>query len=100
MTPIEYIREQIRGIRVRHTALFQKRHPMLPGGGTIESICASCGDANYWPCQTLKLAEDKLKLAEAANGLLNAASGDDSHEWMEAVEALERTMIECAPKEQ
>lgn len=52
----------------RHLPLVQRVHPMLPGGGGEETVCAHCHEA--WPCTTTALLE-----------ALKAISGG-CHQWM------------------
>jgi len=45
-----------------HLPLLEKRHPMLPGGGTIDMLCVKCGEA--WPCGFEKLRLEVAELTE------------------------------------
>jgi len=45
-----------------HLPLLEKRHPMLPGGGTIDMICAQCREV--WPCGFEKLRMEVVELTE------------------------------------
>ena len=77
MTSIEKIRAEVEGIR--------KEHQHYEGEDVkIGPLCGSIDCASVWPCPTLRLAEDKLRLAE----------------WIEASdspsELIERVLAEVA----
>jgi hypothetical protein len=55
VTPIERIRAEVEGMRKEHV-----KDPALSHRICNQEQCYSA-----WPCPTLRLAEDKLKLAEA-----------------------------------
>lgn len=75
-TSIDKIREQVVRVREEHRS---DNHPQLPycscDPGTKD------GSLIPWPCQTLRLAEDKLKLAEALENVRQTAQDwcIDSH---------------------
>lgn len=55
----------------KHVPLVQKRHPMLPDGGTVETVCARCHES--WPCTVEVLLEAAYAAMEYDAAIKQAA---------------------------
>jgi hypothetical protein len=68
MTDIEKIRAEVEQVR--------REHVVLPGHyPPFCYFCSHSQESGYlWPCPTLRLAEDKLKLAEALDDLVKVVA--------------------------
>jgi len=81
MTDIERIRAEVKEVR--------KEHVHHEGEDVkIGPLCGALDCAAIWPCPTLRLAEDKLKLAEAVAetiGFLRSAGYDHACAKIERV---------------
>jgi len=83
---IETIRAEVQKVREGHVPVIEKRHSMLPPGPETFTLCSHCGNGSDFPCPTLLLAEDKLKLAEAiADVLLDGHGLDELERVLESV---------------
>ena len=85
--PIERIRAEAKAVLRKHE---QRKLGLGPG-------CAFCRVA--FPCDAFRLAEDKLKLAEAAAHLVEVAGDEEPERWAAAVYAIEKALAEVAGEE-
>jgi hypothetical protein len=69
--PIERIRAEVERVQAKHPSR------NTPARGAVCSPCDAETDSTVlWPCPTLLLAQDKLKLAEALDQVLSWLNND------------------------
>jgi len=85
----------------RHLPLVQRVHPMLPGGGGEETVCAHCGEV--WPCTVTVLLAAlralRAKLAALESPLIDTCAIAAIHgfewtagDWVQELEAADEAI--------
>lgn len=131
MSAIELIRAEVAEVRIVHRAygVYDEcgHDHQEEGNGVVDvndiglcckdgllwTVCFKCacddnGDTledaekHPWPCHILRLAEEKLKLAEALEAACQFIQpeiqrGPDSNGWVNTIDLIERTWAEVAP---